>query len=117
MTILARQAGVDTSTGSTWFEAGLNWAMDENISDGSNPNGSITRQELAVMLYRSAGAQPGTADLSGYADGNSVAAWAADAVRWAVDEGILSGKDGNLLDPAGVASRAEMAVILYRAFS
>ena len=68
MTVLARQAGVDTSTGSTWYEAGMKWAVDEGISDGSNPNGSITRQELAVMLYRSAGAQPGTADLSGYAD-------------------------------------------------
>ena len=117
MTVLARQAGVDTSTGSTWYEAGMNWAVDEGISDGSNPNGSITRQELAVMLYRSAGAQPGTADLSGYADGDSVASWAADAVRWAVDEGILSGKSGNRLDPAGTASRAEVAVMLQRAFA
>lgn len=117
MTVLARQAGVDTSTGSTWYEAGMNWAVDEGISDGSNPNGSITRQELAVMLYRSAGAQPGTADLSGYADGDSVASWAADAVRWAVDEGILSGKSGNRLDPAGTASRAEVAVMLQRAFT
>ena len=117
MTVLARQAGVDTSTGSTWYEAGMKWAVDEGISDGSNPNGSITRQELAVMLYRSAGAQPGTADLSGYADGDSVASWAADAVRWAVDEGILSGKSGNRLDPAGTASRAEVAVMLQRAFT
>ena len=117
MTVLARHAGVDTSTGSTWYEAGMNWAVDEGISDGSNPNGSITRQELAVMLYRSAGAQPGTADLSGYADGDSVASWAADAVRWAVDEGILSGKSGNRLDPAGTASRAEVAVMLQRAFT
>ena len=112
MTVLARQAGVDTSTGSTWYEAGMTWAVDEGLSDGSNPNGSITRQELAVMLYRSAGAQPGTADLSGYADGDSVASWAADAVRWAVDEGILSGKSGNRLDPAGTASRAEVAVTM-----
>ena len=95
----------------------MKWAVDEGISDGSNPNGSITRQELAVMLYRSAGSQTGTAYLSGYADGDSVASWAADAVRWAVDEGILSGKSGNRLDPAGTASRAEVAVMLQRAFA
>ena len=116
MTILARQAGVDTTTGSVWYEAGMNWAVEAGVSDGTNPNGSITRQELAVMLYRNAGAQPGAADLSSFADGASAADWAADALRWAVDEGILTGKDGNRLDPAGTASRAEVAVMLQRTF-
>ena len=116
MTVLARQAGVDTTTGSVWYEAGMEWAVEAGVSDGTNPNGSITRQELAAMLYRNAGAQPGAADLSGYADGAAVADWAADAMRWAVDEGIITGKTGNRLDPTGTASRAEVAVMLQRAF-
>lgn len=52
MTILARQDGVSTSGGGTWYEKGMAWAKENGISDGSAPNGSITREQLAVMLYR-----------------------------------------------------------------
>ena len=68
MTILARQDGVSTSGGGTWYEKGMAWAKENGISDGSAPNGSITREQLAVMLYRASGADAGSAELSAFAD-------------------------------------------------
>ena len=51
-TVIARMAGVDTTTGSTWYEAGMNWAMEQGITDGTNPMSSITREQMVTMLYR-----------------------------------------------------------------
>ena len=101
MTILARQDGVSTSGGGTWYEKGA-------------PNGSITREQLAVMLYRASGADAGSAELSAFADSKAVSSWAAEAMSWAVEQGVITGKKGNLLDPGGTASRAEVAVMLQR---
>ena len=114
MTILARQDGVSTSGGGTWYEKGMAWAKENGISDGSAPNGSITRGQLAVMLYRASGADAGSAELSAFADSKAVSSWAAEAMSWAVEQGVITGKKGNLLDPGGTASRAEVAVMLQR---
>ena len=114
MTILARQDGVSTSGGGTWYEKGMAWAKENGISDGSAPNGSITREQLAVMLYRASGADAGSAELSAFADSKAVSSWAAEAMSWAVEQGVITGKKGNLLDPGGTASRAEVAVMLQR---
>ena len=114
MTTLARQDGVSTSGGGTWYEKGMAWAKENGISDGSAPNGSITREQLAVMLYRASGADAGSAELSAFADSKAVSSWAAEAMSWAVGQGVITGKKGNLLDPGGTASRAEVAVMLQR---
>ena len=114
MTILARQDGVSTSGGGTWYEKGMAWDKENGISDGSAPNGSITREQLAVMLYRASGADAGSAELSAFADSKAVSSWAAEALSWAVEQGVITGKKGNLLDPGGTASRAEVAVMLQR---
>ena len=53
-------------------------------------------------------------DLSGFADSASVSAWASDALKWTNGQGLITGKSGNLLDPAGTATRAEAAAILSR---
>lgn len=55
MTILARMDGVDTAGGRTWYEKGMAWAVSAGVSDGANPEGVITREQAAVMLYRYAG--------------------------------------------------------------
>ena len=55
-----------------------------------------------------------TGSLNGFADASSVSSWATDAVKWAVGEGLLSGKTGGKLDPTGGATRAEVAQILMR---
>lgn len=118
VTILARLDGIDTSSGQTWFETGRTWAMDNGISDGTNMNGNITREQLALMLFRYAmskgWAVSARARLDAYADGSSVSSWAADAMSWAVASGLIQGRDGNTLAPLGKASRAETAAILTR---
>ena len=53
-------------------------------------------------------------ELEGFADGEQVAGWAADDLAWAVEQGLLTGKDGGRLDPAGTATRAEVAAVLER---
>ena len=78
------------------------------------PNGSITREQLAVILYRYAGSPAAAGSLDSFADRASVSDYAAQALRWAVGEGLLSGKGAGLLYPTGTATRAEAAQILMR---
>ena len=114
MTMLARLDGVDTTTGSTWYEAGMEWAMDKGISDGTNPHGEITREQMVTMLYRFAG-KPATAGnlILGFKDADQVSDWAKDAMNWAVTCGIIQGGGDGYLNPQGTATRAEVAQILY----
>ena len=76
---------------------------------------------MAVMLYRYAifaGLEADTIQpLGAYADADSISAWAQEALAWAVEHGFLTGKPGNLLDPQGLATRAEAAVIIDRFLS
>lgn len=115
MTVLARLAGADTQGGETWYEKGMAWAKERGISDGTAPEAVVTREQLAAMLYRYAGAkaEQGEDGLS-YADAGAVSSWAVEAMTWCVKEGILTGKPGNLLDPQGSATRAEVAAVLER---
>ncbi len=119
VTVLARLDGADTSTGSTWYEAGVQWAMANGISDGSGLDQNLTREQLATMLYRyaqlkgcdvSAGENT---NLLSYSDASSVSGYAMEAMQWACGAGIIGGKDG-LLAPAGSATRAEVATMLMR---
>ncbi|MBS6366519.1 MAG: S-layer homology domain-containing protein, partial [Clostridiales bacterium] len=63
---------------------------------------------------RYSGSPAVTGDLSSYTDAASVSAWASDAMKWAVNEGILTGRPGNLRDPRGEATRAQVAVMIDR---
>ena len=113
MTVLARMNGADTTGSNPWYAKGMEWAKTNGVSDGTNPNGLITREQLAVMLYRDAGS-PEVDELKLiFTDADKVSSWATDAVTWAVVNGILSGKGNNTLDPQGSASRAEVAQMLY----
>ena len=113
MTILARLAGVDTEGGANWYEKGLNWAKENGISDGTNPEANITREQLVTMLYRFAKSPAATGELK-FADAANVSAWALDAMKWAVAHGIVTGMNANELNPTGLATRAQMAAILMR---
>ena len=113
MTILARMDGVATTGSNPWYAKGMEWAVAEGISDGTNPEGTITREQLAVMLYRYAGSPAVSADTLTFADADAVSTWAVDGVKWAVANGILSGKGNNVLDAQGSATRAEVAQMLY----
>lgn len=113
-TVLGRLSGANVSgTGSGWYAKAQAWAISAGVSDGTNPNGSITREELVTMLWRYAGNPVAQADLSVFSDGAAVSGWAEGAVQWAVSTGLLQG-DGGRLNPGGSATRAEVATILMR---
>ena len=59
MTVLARFDGQDTTGGAVWYEKAMEWAREHGVSDGSDPEGSITREQLATMLWRYAGSPAG----------------------------------------------------------
>ena len=119
-TILARLSGVDTTVVSgEWYAVARQWAMENGVSDGTNPNGIITREQLATMLYRYAQTKglvkaEAAADLSVFVDADQISAYALDAMRWAVSIGLLNGMDGNRLAPQGSAARAQVATMLMR---
>ena len=113
MTILARNAGVDTGGGAVWYEKGMNWAKANGVSDGTNPTATITREQLAAMLYRYAGSPSTNGSLDSFADADSVSAYAVSAMQWAVENGIVNGANGKL-NPQNNATRAEVAAILMR---
>lgn len=113
MTILARMDGVDTTGGDTWYSKGMAWAIAEGVSDGTNPDGTITREQLAVMLYRYAGSPAVSSASLSFSDAGQVSSWAVDGVKWAVANGVISGKGNNTLDAQGSATRAEVAQMLY----
>ena len=113
MTVLARYAGEDTTGGATWYEKGMNWAKAKGVSDGTNPNANITREQLVTMLYRYAGSPKADGKLDSFSDSASVSTYAADAMQWAVANGIVNGSNGKL-NPQNNATRAEVAAILMR---
>lgn len=116
MTVLARLDGADTS-GSPYAK-GMAWAVENGVSDGSAPAALVSRQQVVTMLYRCArlrGADvSAAADLSVFPDADKVSAYAADAMRWAVAAGIITGKTDGTLDPCGQATRAQAAIMLMR---
>ena len=113
-TVLARMAGEETEGGESWYAKAQAWAVAEGISDGTNPEGTITREQLAAMLYRYSGSPETAADLSGYPDSGDVSDWAADAMAWAVETGLITGGDGGKLLPGAGTDRAQLATILMR---
>ena len=115
-TVIARLAG-QTVTGPTWAEDAEAWAVAQGVSDGADPDGNVTREELVTMLYRYAGSPAvGTSELGllgRYPDADIVSDWAQNAMAWAVSVGVINGRDGRLA--AGVSlTRAEATAILGR---
>lgn len=126
-TVLYRMSGetaeADSSFGdvsaSAYYAAAVNWASSKGIVNGTgadafSPNASITREQLAAMLYRYAGEPSVSADLSAYTDTVDISPYASKAVEWCVAKGILSGKSATRLAPQDTATRAECAAMLQR---
>lgn len=111
-TVLARLDGQSLS-GSGVFDAARLWAMSARITDGTNPNGSITREQMVTILWRYAGSPKADSGLSKFSDVGSVASYAADAMAWAVENGMIAGANGALM-PQDNATRAQVATILQR---
>ena len=112
VTVLARLAGETTDGGANWYDKGCAWAVTNGVSDGTDPNGTVTREQLAAMLYRYFGSPAVSGSLS-FADASSVSEYAHDAMQWCVNNGIINGMDG-LLNPQGQATRAQVSAMFAR---
>ena len=109
--------------GDTWYSDAVYWARLNGIVDGVennhfDPTGSLTREQMATVLYRYAqykGADvSASGDIGGFADSANVSSWAVDAVKWAVGSGLVNGVEGNALAPQGTSTRAQAATVLMR---
>lgn len=106
-----------------WYTDAIAWASHNGIVGGVgngrfDPDGKVTREQLAAILYRYSGADGAwRGSYASYPDADSVSSWAADAYAWAIGEGLISGNLINgktMLDPQGSATRAQVAIILMR---
>ncbi len=101
-----------------WYTDAVIWAAKEGIVNGMSettfaPNESITREQIATILHRYAGSPKASGNLYRFSDAFSVSTYAYDAMVWAVQEGIIGGM-GGALAPKDNATRAQIAMILYR---
>jgi|GEM_PF-1074051 len=112
---IAGQPEVEDVKVEGWFGVPATWAMDKGIvagyPDGDfHGNAPVTREQLATILWAFEGAPEQSGELS-FADADKVSAYAVNAMLWAKKEGLIGGKPGNLADPQGTATRAEIATI------
>ncbi len=132
VTVLYRAAGQPdvscytnpfTDMNACWYENAVTWAYAKGITSGVSdtrfaPDDFLTREQLVSMLYRFrqlSSATPARMDaLDSFYDAGSISNWAAEAMRWAVTGGILSGTSSTSLSPNGAATRAQLASILLR---
>ena len=111
-TILARQNDADLTGGSVWYEKAQNWAKTKGVSDGANPNGTIDRAQMVTMLWRAAG-QPTAGGTANFTD-VPADSYYAQAVAWAVENGITAGVGNGRFDPTATCTRAQIAAFLAR---
>jgi len=102
-----------------WYNDAVHWAKDRGIVGGYGDGTfkgekEVTREELVVMLWNYAGKPAGANSdyVNGFNDAETVSDWALNAMNWALENGVLGGKGGKILDPAGLATRAELAQMM-----
>ena len=105
-----------------WYADAVNWAASEGIVAGVGggrfaPDQPITRQDLAVMLWRYAGNPEPEKNELDFHDAEKVSGYAWKALCWANEKGIVNGKGGGILDPKGNATRAQAAQMLMKYLS
>ena len=108
--------GSFTDVKGAWYSDAVIWATERNIVSGYGnglfgPNDNITREQLAVMLWRYAGKPIASTNLT-FSDTDQISDFAQSAIRWAVENKILNGKGSNILAPKSFATRAEVAQML-----
>ena len=119
-TMLARLDGVDTEGGNSWYAKAQEWATANGVSDGENPTGEVTREQLVTMLYRYA--QYKGYDVSigedtnilSYVDVDQVSDWAMEAFQWACGTGVIEGDENSALTPKASTTRAQAAAMFMR---
>ena len=126
--ILYRAAGTPSVSGisnpftdvksSAYYYNAVLWAYKNGVVTGTSadkfsPDANVTREQIAAILYRYMGSPAATGSLTGYADRAKISAWATTAMQWAIGKGYITGIGTNL-DPAGKATRAQVAVMMHR---
>ena len=111
-TILARMNGETVTGGQTWYELPQLWAKKNGVSDGTDPNGPITRAQLVTMLWRTAGS-PTAGSETKFTD-VPADSYYAQAVAWAAANGITTGVGSGRFDPEAPCTRAQLATFLYQ---
>ena len=111
-TILARQNDADLNGGNTWYEKAQLWSKDKGVSDGANPNGTIDRAQMVTMLWRAMG-QSAAGSAANFTD-VPADSYYAQAMAWAVENGITTGTGNGKFSPDNTCTRAQIAVFLYR---
>ncbi|NLT57914.1 MAG: hypothetical protein GXX99_03005, partial [Clostridiales bacterium] len=106
-----------------WYTDAIAWAAENGIASGYGngkfgPNDNVTREQVAAILYRYASFKgydvSKTGDLTKFGDAGKLSAWAESAMSWGTANGLINGMGGGVLDPAGNATRTEVAAILHR---
>ena len=110
-TALARFDGVQTDGGTAWYEKGMEWAAARGIQDGANPDSNITGEQLVTMLWKYQGS-PVLVDPLSENEGAGQVSDAQKAMRWAMNNGIISGFEDGSFDPQSQISRAQAAQII-----
>ena len=90
------------------------WAVENGISDGSNPTNAVTRQQFVTMLWRWHGEPESDHSVDHHIDAHTISSYAEEAVAWAVEHGIKGGYDDGTLKPHGTATRAHVATFIQR---
>jgi hypothetical protein len=113
--VLARMSEVPATKldSDPWYAKVWEWAMDEAVTDGTNPTNAISREQVATMLWRLKGKPESSYDYSQLVGADVISDWAEDAMRWATETGIIIGDD-NGIRPKDSITRAEVATILMR---
>ena len=113
-TILARASGVDTEGGATWYAKAQEWVVAKGVSDGEDPMGNVTREQLVTMLWRLNGSEVMTGYIGNYIDTGDISEWANQAMLWAVQNGIIEGDENMALAPKADTTRAQAATFFVR---
>lgn len=113
-TIIARASGVDTEGGATWYAKAQEWAVTKGVSDGEDPMGNVTREQLVTMLWRLNGSEVMTGYIGNYIDTGDISEWANNAMLWAVQNGIIEGDENMALAPKADTTRAQAATFFVR---
>ena len=104
-----------------WYAGAISWAAAAGVAagypDGTfHPNQTVTREELAALLYRALGCPETTGSLEGFRDADRVSAWAVPAMSYLTEQGIMSGTAKGVLSPKETATRAQLCVLLVKAY-
>ncbi len=132
-TVLARMNDQDTTGGTTWYSKAQSWAKENGVSDGTNPDKAVTREQIVTMLWRNAGSPEVDQDstdesstdskdttvktLDSFSDADSISDYAVTAMKWAVQKGIINGMSDDTIAPTKTATRAQVAAMIKRCAS